>query len=244
MSVPELLERVRAMTTRGADGAAYPVVLSPGLGEQEILELERRIAGPLPIDYRAALAHCGSFNCEYFEVDFAGRMMDFEGSGQLPGSVPFASDGCGNFWAIDLLPVQDQLAAVFFVCHDPPVVVFQCSGVATFLQWLIETSQSGGKTLSDFDQDVVFPVWDRDVGLLSRDDALAGDPALATFASSLDPKASVIDMRALTPGSGFRWSAFGLHTEHRRAAEDRIFAYWGPEKKVGFLERLRRKGRA
>ncbi|HWD38503.1 MAG TPA: SMI1/KNR4 family protein, partial [Fimbriimonas sp.] len=98
---------------------------------------ERNVEGvagaPLPADYRDLLEQCSAIDGLSIEVDFTGEAFDFGFEEAFPYKVTFAGDGIGNFWIADVAePSADS--PIFFACHDPPIVLFQCRGVETFLK--------------------------------------------------------------------------------------------------------------
>ena len=55
------------------------------------------------------------------EIDFTGRsfLAAFE-LDLMPGALPIAGDGCGNFWVVDM---AGTWGPIYFCYHDAPVVL-------------------------------------------------------------------------------------------------------------------------
>ncbi len=75
-------------------------------------------------------------------IESPGRRCSFDGDGPgdrpLAGSIPIMSDETGNYWTIDTAFDPSRLGPVFFVCHDPPVIVYQSHDLASFLDTLLK----------------------------------------------------------------------------------------------------------
>jgi hypothetical protein len=82
-------------------------------------------------------------------------------------------------------------------------------------------------------------VWKENPGTLTVAEAASGDATLASFASSLEPEFTVIDLRTAPVGMGFSWGRFGPTTVVRRHGEERVFAYGADRsQRRGFLGRI------
>ncbi|MEQ1823213.1 MAG: SMI1/KNR4 family protein [Fimbriimonadaceae bacterium] len=239
------LELLKKATWVNEDDELMTADFKPGLSESEIQEIERRIGARMPEDYRLLLAHvtelCGPAPGP--EMDFSGRTCAFEMLELFPRGLPFAFDGCGNFWVVDVLSEPEAKAAIFYVCHDAPVMLFQCFGVAAFLADVASGCTPENKCLTiDVNDDKLFNVWNRNPGLLTMEEALVyGDSLVQAFAQTLSPDFLICDLRNAAPGMGFSWGRFGPNTVIRRYGEERIFAYAKPSERSprpGFLARL------
>jgi hypothetical protein len=195
----------------------------PALSEAEIVELERELGVPLPQELRAVPADAA--RDAGVELDFTGRTMDVEVAELAPAGIPFAGDGAGNFWLLDLRPQDTETAAVFFLCHDPPVFVYESPTLGDFLRTHVP---AGDWSPPDFVE----------VGEIDHATAAAGDEQLRAFAAELTDAFTFLDLRAPERGSGFSWGRFGPRTELRRFGFERLFAYAPPEERPGVLGRL------
>jgi cell wall assembly regulator SMI1 len=123
MTVTEQLKSILTEQYVSEDGDEYKVELLPGLTEQDIDNLAKGVpSGQIPNDIRELLKFASGF-------EFSGlEEITFNGIGQFgfeeifPNSVQLAGDGFGNFWILDI-DQSGNWGQVFFVCHDPAVVV-------------------------------------------------------------------------------------------------------------------------
>jgi hypothetical protein len=177
-----------------------------------------------------------------WEIDFTGS-LSFEMDAVFPHGLPIVGDHAGNFWVVDCTTAPEAEAAVFYVCHDPPVIVWQCRGVATLLRELRRTFASPERSsLDDVHDDPVMRVWRMPPASVSRSAALdAPDDTLRAFADSLTGDWSIVDLRAATPGMGFSWGRCGYPAGLRRYGEERVFACAAPKRRSGLLSRLFRR---
>ena len=157
----------------------------------------------------------------------------------FPNGLPIAADGFGNFWVLDITPTTNQVAPVFFACHDAPVVLYQSADLASFLSDVFRMNMPPHKSLvDDVHEDRLFDVWRKNPGVINQQTALtSSDPAIHSFAADLPENFQIIDLRNVAPGMGFSWGRYGPNTENRRHRHERIFAYAKPEK-TGFFAKL------
>ena len=209
------------------DGQETKLELLPPLSAAELEALEALLPCPLPDDARALLSVARGVDGVPLEsVDFSGLgepiMEDL-----FPCGLPIAHDGFGNYWVLDLTSSSTLWGPVFYLCHDPAVVVYQCDDVRAFIEEMLRLTDPAEEDAIDrVHEQHAFEIWRTHPGAMSRDAALqAGDATLRDFAASLTPDHYVIDLRNAHTGDGFAWGRFGPQTPLRRAGESRIFAY-------------------
>jgi hypothetical protein len=178
---------------------------------------------PLPDELRALIAQTPAVEDGPIEIDLTGRSFSVGLEELFPAGLPIAHDGSGNFWLLDLTPDAAWPAPIFFLCHDPPVVLYQSADLDAFLR---ETSQD-----SPLDEEALFTVWRTNPGTLDHAAGLSGDAELRAFASELDERFLFVDLRSPASGDGFSWGRYGPRTELRRHGFERLFAYAPPEQK-------------
>lgn len=235
MGVLDELEWVTREQSEG-DGTVIP---EPGLDDATIDAVERRLGAPLPDDLRTLLGVCHGIRGLEWEIDFTGALA-FEMDEMFPHGLPIVGDHTGNFWVVDCTATPEAEAAVFFACHDPPVMVWQCRGMATFLRELGRKFASRETSSLDAMHDEgVHRVWRADPHGVRRSAALdAPDDSLRAFARALTDEWSIIDLRAPTPGMGFSWGRCGYPAGLRRHGDERLFACAAPQRRSGILSRL------
>ena len=214
--------------------------LAPGLSEVEIDELAAQRGVSPPRELREVLACTAGIEGPLERIDFTGQTGGAEAEEVFPLGWPIAEDGFGNHWLVDITPDDKDIAPIFFVCHDPPVVLFQSPSLAHFLheafRMLIPPHES---LVDDVHEDRLFTVWGTNPGAIDHAAALAsGDDELRAFAAELDERFLIVDLRSPEVGMGFSWGRFGPRSELRRHGARRLFAYAKPPKKQSVLGRL------
>lgn len=205
---------------------ALTIEVAPALSTAEIGLLEAEFGHPFPSDLRRVLGHTSSVGGAPLALDFTGRTMDVEAAELFPAGVPIAHDGAGNFWIVDTNPDDPATAPLFYLSHDPPILLYQSDDLGGFLREVfrkLEPDQSS--LIDDVHGDRLFRVWHDNPGTLDRTAALAGDADLSAFASLLDDRFSFVDLRRAEVGMGFSWGRHGPRTRLRRHGYERLFAY-------------------
>ena len=241
----EAIRDAQAARLVDEDGAEVELQLAPALATTEIDELAAEVGVPLSGELRTLLGSTAGIDGGPLEtIDFTGRSLSVGAPETFPCGLPIAGDGFGNFWIVDLAPDETETAPVFFLCHDPPVILYQSPDVGDFLheafRMLVPPHASA---VDDVHEDRLFNVWRANPGTIDHSAALAGDEQLRTFAAELDDRFTFVDLRSSPVGMGFSWGRYGPRTELRRHGHERLFAYAPAEKRPGFLRRLVSSGR-
>ena len=235
----EVLRRVRERDLFDQDGDRIVLDFALPLTDDEIVVLQDDVGLPLPDELVATLRETREID-GIEPIDFTGRTMDVEVGELSPSGHPFAADGFGNFWFLDLTPEDTECAPVFFLCHDPPVVVFQSPTLGDFLNELFRIYEPPHESaVIDVHDGAAFEIWRTNPGVIDHETALSGDDELRAFAGSLDDRFEFVDLRSPAIGMGFSWGRHGPRTEIRRHRYTRLFAYARHEKTPGFFSRLR-----
>lgn len=228
----EEIERARSLTLTDEDGDAVELGVAPPLSDSEIEEVARRVGVALPAELVELLHRCGGLDGVIEQVDFSGRTLNgFRFEGVFPHPLSIAHDGFGNFWVLDLTPDTTRVAPVYFACHDAPVVIYQGPDLAHFVRELVRMNVPPRESaIDDVHEDRLFGVWRKNPGAVSRAAALgSADPELRAFASTLDDRFTLVDLREGKIGMGFSWGRHGPRTIVRRHGTLPIFAYAAPE---------------
>jgi hypothetical protein len=234
-----VLDELQWMTRAHSDDDAGPVIPEPGLDAATIAAIERRVGAPLPADLRTLLGACHGIRGLEWEIDFTGTLA-FEMAGLFPHGMPIVGDHTGNFWVVDCTTAPENEAAVFYACHDPPVMLWQCRGMATLLRELRRKfTTSERSSLDDVHDEFVMRVWRTPASMVNRTAALdAQDEPMRAFATSLTDEWSIIDLRTARTGAGFAWGRSAYPHGLRRHGEERLFACVTPKRATGILSRL------
>jgi len=223
------------------DGKPVHPRLLPGLTAQEIDAFAATLFAPPPADVRDLLTFCTGIDGLLDQLDFTGKDLR-EGFGLdflLPGGLPIAHDGFGNYWVVDIPPGADAWGPIYFCCHDAPVMLLQAATIGQFVTEVFKMYLPPHQSLiNDVHDDRLFEVWRKNPGVISRAAAAASpDPDIRTFASDLDETYEVIDLRDAPIGMGLSWGRYGPRTEVKRFSPKPIFACARPPK-TGLLSRL------
>ena len=238
MTPLEKLKSILAEQYISEDGDEYKVELKAGLTEQQIDDLAKRLpTGQVPSDIRALLQFASGF--EFGGID----EVTFDGVEQFgleeffPNSIQLAGDGFGNFWILDVNQ-NGHWGSVFYVCHDPSVIVKHSENLTQFIEHLDDFGKNGKKSNLDIiHEKAVMDIWGKKNGFIELENAKqSSDTTLKNFALSLPDNFVIADLRTQPNQSGFVLNQFGSDKVKRHDTE----LIWGIEKPVkkGFLSRL------
>jgi len=238
----DAFREVAGLTVTNEDGNTDVVRLLPPATTAEIAALEASLPAPLPADVREALAFTKGLangpieRLSLIDPDPGGFGLE----DVFPHAHAIGHDGFGNYWVVDLLPSSRAWGPIFFACHDPPVVAWQCATVEEFVRAAVQLERPGPRSPIDVvHENVVTALSKRDPDALSHDAAsVSTDPLLRELARVCGPEYLVVDLRAPVLGSGFSWGRWGPRTRVRRCGEHRVWAYAPPEKRPGLWSRL------
>jgi hypothetical protein len=217
----ELLGSLAGREWTDEDGDVRRLELLSPLAEPEIDALAAEWGMPVPQEARAVLRVASGMDESPLDwVDFSGSTEAGVPEELFPRGVPIAGDGYGNYWIVDPRPGADVFGPVFFVCHDPSVVVYQCEDVGTFIEGLLEMMAPPHTGPLDFvHEQAAMEIWNGREAGMPREAALASpDEVLQAFAEPLPPDAWIADMRSPRLGDGFRVldpAAFVRHSTER-----------------------------
>ncbi len=240
MTATEQLKSILTEKYVSEDGDEYKVELKQGLTDQQIHELAERLpTGQIPAEIRELLKFASGF--EFYGLE----EVNFDGVGQFgfeeffPHSVQLAGDGFGNFWILDV-DKNGNWGNVFYVCHDPAVVVKHSDNLTQFIKHVNDFGKNGNKSNLDIIHErVVMDIWSKDNGFIELEIARqSNDTTLKNFALSLPDIFVIADLRNKPNQSGFAWGKFGANIDKAKRHETDLI--WGLEKieKKGFLAKL------
>lgn len=228
----QVIEEALATQLVNDDGEPVTLTLRPPLSEVELATLEATLPGPLPADVRQLLQRCSGIDGTAVEVlDFTGADNDVDTSELVPRGVPIAADGFGNFWVAEVPPDATTWGPVWYLCHDPPVLVYQSATLAGFLDALFASHRPPHtSTVDDVHERHAYTAWRDTSRVLTQAAALASeDPVQRAFAETLGADFELVDLRDATTGDGFAWGRHGPRAEVRRDARLPLFAVRRPK---------------
>lgn len=223
------------------DGEEYQVKLLEGLGDEEIESLKTQLPKEyLPEEIRELLTQTRGFEFHAFNEIIFDSVNHFGFEEFFPNSVQLAGDGFGNFWILDI-DDNGNWGCVFYVCHDPAVVVKHSENLTEFISHIDEFGRQGiGSHLDEIHEKVVLDIWEGNNGLMSLEEAKqSADASLTEFAEKLSENYVIADLRKKLNKTGFAWGKFGPNIENaKRHGSELIWAIEKPEKKKWGLSKL------
>jgi hypothetical protein len=240
MTALEQLNAILNNNYETEDGDEYKVELKPALNDEQIDNLAKQLpTGHIPNDTRELLKFSSGF--EFSGID----EVTFDGAGQFgfenvfPYSVQLAGDGFGNFWILDV-DNKGNWGHVYYVCHDPAVVVKHSEDLAEFIKHVDEFGKIDSQShLDTIHEKTVMTIWSGDNGFIAVQQAkCSSDTTLKHFAENLSDNFVVADLRDKPSGAGFAWGKFGPSIDN--AVRHEIESLWGfaKQKKKGLLSKL------
>lgn len=240
MTALEQLKAILNNRYETEDGDQYKVELKPALNDEQIDNLAKQLPkGHIPNDIRELMKFASGF--EFPGLD----EVSFDGVGQFgfenvfPNSVRLAGDGFGNFWILDV-DDKGNWSHVYYVCHDPAVVVKHSDNLAEFIKHVDEFGKQGSQShVNTIHEKTVMDIWSVNYGFVDIEEARkSSDPTLKHFATQLPDNFVVADLRNKPNGAGFAWGKFGPNIDN--AVRHKTELLWGFErqKKKGPLSKL------
>jgi len=240
MTATEKLKSILTEQYVSEDGDEYKVELKEGLTDQQINELAKSLpTGQVPTEIRELLKFSSGF--EFYGLD----EVTFDGVGQFgfeklfPNSVQLAGDGYGNFWILDI-DNKGNWGSVFYVCHDPAVIVKHSENLTQFIEHISDFGKNGNKSNLDIiHEKVVMDIWNKNNGFIELEKARQStETILKNFALSLPDNFVIADLRNKPIQSGFAWGKYGSNIDNAKRHENELI--WGLEKrsKKGLLSKF------
>lgn len=194
---------------RDAEQRNQSVVLEPGLTAEQIDEYQASLGVVFDADIRRLLSHAQGFRWDGFPGDvYFGGISGF-GFDCFHVSVALCDDGAGNFWAVDIEPRTGHWGPVFYVCHDPPVVVIQSTDIGEFIRDVFEPVVDGrGNQIRHVLDECVTRIWlgEKHQGRAAVDCKASADTVLRDFSSRFSDNTAIMDLRSREVGTGFAWA--------------------------------------
>lgn len=241
MRPKEALESIINTQYISEDGDNYKVELLPGLTEKEIDELKEQLPDKyLPQSIEELLLYSRGFEFQGLDEVRFDAINQFGFEEFFPNSIPLASDGFGNFWILDISK-NGNWGHVFYVCHDPAVVVKHSNDLAEFILHVDEFGRKGNLShLNDVHEKAVDKVWEASNGFMTYEDLYqAGDAILQEFVANFDDNFVFADLRTKPNKAGFAWGKFGPEIDNAKRHEtELIWALEKRSKKRGLLAKL------
>jgi len=230
MTALEQLKAILNNRYETEDGDEYQVVLKEGLNSQEIDNLAKQLPlGHIPGDIKELLKFASGFEFSLIDEVTFDAVGQFAFENVFPHSVQLAGDGFGNFWILDV-DNKGNWGNVFYVCHDPAVIVKHSEDLAEFIKHVDEFGRLGSQSHLDIvHEKTVLNIWSNKNGFIELAQARSSsDTTLKNFATRLPDNYVVADLRNKSNGEGFAWGQFGSTIDETIRHETELI--WGFEK--------------
>ena len=149
MTPKKQLEAILTNQYESEDGDFYKVELLNGMSKSEIENFKDKLPNNnLPDEIEELLRFCKGFEFYGLEEIRFDTFGQFGFEEMFPYSVPLAGDGFGNFWIMDI-DSKGNWNSVYYVCHDPAVVVKHSENLAEFIKHVDEFGLKGNQSNLD-----------------------------------------------------------------------------------------------
>jgi hypothetical protein len=209
------LARLRRLTV------ASGVELRPGLNDAEILSLEHLLGQPLPGLLKFLLRETRGVRKHDDELSFDEISENL--STIFPSALQLTKSDSGDPWIVDLC--GSNMGCVFFLCHDPPVVLLSA---LTLFDFVDQYAKEDFETLVRQTKGAVHRIW-KDTAASLRETSPFLWPELPNH-----ERFTFADLRHSDVGDGFSWAPEGRVVELRRHKCDLVFAVAKRTRKSAF----------
>ena len=235
MNPKQKLESILSNKYESEDGDLYNVELLDGMTNEEITEYKKQLPNNfLPTEIEELLKFSKGF--EFFGLEEV-RFDSFGHFGfeeMFPNSIQLAGDGFGNFWILDI-DTNGNWNSVYYVCHDPAVIVKHSEDLTQFIEQIDEYGKKGNEsTLDIIHEQTVMEIWTEKVGIMEKNEK---EYDFQNKKIEFPEMFLIADLINEPIKTGFPWGKSGANTKIIRPTDKPI---WIVEKKVkqGFLSRL------
>ena len=203
------------------------------LSASELSVFESGLPAPLPPDIRDLLVNYSGFSL-HPDVSFT-DYNTWQYSYILPHVIVLANDGCGNDWVIEIDPISGRWEHVWYGCHDPCDLTYQCKTLGEFIEGVLDLSRldkfrMGHRSVLDCPRTAA-----RRPQMVSKIRNPTPDDTLARFVSTLHENDVVIDMRNPQAGDYFNVWEIPPNQPIKRYNQELLFSY---RKEPTFWQRL------
>lgn len=229
------LESILKNQYESEEGEIYNVELMEGMTESEVSRFKSRLPNNyLPEEIEELLRFSKGFEFHELEEIRFDAFGHFGFEKMFPYSIQLAGDGCGNFWVLDI-DSKGNWNSVYYVCHEPPVIVKHSEDLAEFIKHVDEFGRKGYQShLGIILDETVTEIWKEKVGIMEKNEK---DYDFGKGQFELPAIFLVADLTNEPIKTGFSWGRSGPNTIIIRPTDDPI---WIIEKRVkqGFLSKL------
>lgn len=240
MTARQQLESILSNRYETEDEDHYRVELLYGMTDDDIRAFKSALPSQnLPDEYEELLRFSTGFKFLSFDEIRFEDLGVFGFEEVFPISIQLAGDGFGNFWILDI-DSKGNWNSVYYVCHDPPVVVKQADDLSQFIKQVDEFGKIGRESVIDvIHEKTVFDIWMAKQGIMEKNE---NDYDFGERAIDYPKLYQIADLKDAPVGTGFPWGKAGPRSKIIRPSDDPI---WIVEKKDerGLFSRLFNRGK-
>jgi hypothetical protein len=223
MNLIELLKSISEKEYESEDGNIFSLNLHEGLSNTEINEFKSRLPKQhLPKGIEDLLKFSKGFDCPPVEEVSFTAYGHFGFEEAFPYSIKLAGDGFGNFWILDI-DEEGSWNEIFYVCHDPPVIVKQAKNLKEFITQLNDLVKNpNGSFVDKVHEEIVFQIWNEEKRNIFENYSLKD--LEQKYHSKISEKDYIADLNQKQVGEGFVWALNGPNTVIERISYKPIWA--------------------
>ena len=218
----------------------YKVELLGGMSNEEIASFKQQLPNQcMPFGIEELLKYARGFEFDVLEEIRFDTFGYFGFEELFPYSIQLAGDGFGNFWVLDI-DLGGQWNSVYYVCHDPAVVVKHSENLTEFIEHVDEFGEKGEESfLNHIHEDIVMKIWQEKDDVEKQNES---DYDLSTIQNELPEKYFIEDLTNKPVKTGFTWGRSGPKAKIIRLSDRPVWIVERKEKQ-GVLSKLFRKKR-
>lgn len=230
----EIIKRLKTSTYTDEDGEEYTLDFQPALTDEELMKLDTQFpSGKIPAELREILKETRGWEGFGLEVTYFDSIDEFGFQELVPHSVTVGQDGMGNYWVLEITS-EGRCGKIFYVCHDPAVLVIFCETLNEFLQIAEDFYKNPGENyLNEVHHEGVMDIWKSDPNTTDITEFRQKNPGLLKFLFGFDDNSVVADLRYAGKKDGFAWGKYG---QVKRPGDELLWVL--QKKKKGFLSKL------
>ncbi|HLP11575.1 MAG TPA: SMI1/KNR4 family protein [Flavobacteriales bacterium] len=217
-------------TFEDEDGETYKLELKTGLSDEEIEDYKRSFPGNfLPPEIIDFLKFTSGFYFGYYELYITvGADSGFEGT--FPSCLDIMGDEAGNSWVVDI-DSNGNWSPVYFVCHDPAVIIKQASHLTEFILQFEQSAQDRkNPSILSIDHALLNKIYNQELVKTKKENA-----PIEFQVNRLPSEFMIANLTNKPNNSGFPWGKSGPNPIIVRKGDEPV---WAIGNKKNWLQKL------
>ncbi|WP_299215262.1 SMI1/KNR4 family protein [uncultured Aquimarina sp.] len=235
MTPKQKLESLLNNEYESENGDLYKIELLNGMSNEEIAEYKKQLPdNNLPSEIEELLKFCIGFDFYGLESVRFDTYGHFGFEEMFPNSIPLTGDEFGNFWILDI-DQKGNWNSVYYVCHDPAVIVKHSEDLCEFIEQIEEFIKLGNESFLDIiRKQTVIEIWNEKLGIMEKNEK---EYDFKNHKINFPEMFLIADLTDEPIKTGFPWGKSGPNAKIIRPTDKPI---WIVEKQVkqSFLSRL------